>query len=83
MNCFYIIRDLMLGTLTLFYVKNKGTEQPAHPHSLISSFVICFLQCMISKFASNKNLAFSLVYVSEQAGLNLILSEIPRMRFSG
>ena len=31
---------------------NKGADQPAHPRSLISAFVICLLESTISKHAS-------------------------------
>ena len=31
---------------------NKGPDQPAHPHSLISNFVVCFLRRIIPRFAS-------------------------------
>ena len=33
---------------------NKGADQPAHPRSLISAFVICFLESMISNFATRE-----------------------------
>ena len=35
--------------MTLFYANNKGADQPVHPHSLISTFVIRFLESIISK----------------------------------
>ena len=30
------------------YGNNKGTDQPAHPHSLINAFVVCWLDSIIS-----------------------------------
>ena len=30
------------------YVNNKGADQPAHPRSLISAFVVCCLDSIIS-----------------------------------
>ena len=30
------------------YANNKGADQPAHPHSLISAFVVCCLDSIIS-----------------------------------
>ena len=36
--------DLKAKTLTLLLVNNKDTDQPAHPGSLISAFVICYLK---------------------------------------
>ena len=38
--------------LTFLHANNKGADQPAHSHSLISTFVICNLKIMISIFAS-------------------------------
>ena len=29
------------------YANNKGADQPAHPHSLISTFAVCFLDSII------------------------------------
>ena len=33
---------------------NKGTEQPVHPHRLISVFVIHFLENIISRLATSE-----------------------------
>ena len=30
------------------YMNNKGADQPAHPHSLISTFVVCCLDSIMS-----------------------------------
>ena len=35
-------------------VTNKGADQPAHPCSLISAFVICFLESITSKVATGE-----------------------------
>ena len=43
------------------HVKNRGTDQPAHPCSLISTCIICFLESTVVKAAPNKNLIGSLV----------------------
>ena len=59
---------------------NKGTGQLAHPRSLISAFVIRLLERIIPRLAiyvRNFNF-FYLGSVTEQAGFNLILSEIPK-----
>ena len=37
---------------------NTGTDQPAHPRSLISAFVIRFLKSIISKLALREILIF-------------------------
>ena len=39
---------------------NKGTDQPAHPRSLISAFVIYLLESIISKLATNSTFLASL-----------------------
>ena len=51
------------------YANNKGADQPAHPRSLISAFVV---RCLDS---------ISLDSVDEQAGLCLAWSETPEDRF--
>ena len=57
---------------------NKGTDQPAHPHRLISAFVIRFLGSIISKLATCKISIFQLVSVAEEACLRRDLSETPK-----
>ena len=41
----------MRENLSLVVVSNKGANQPAHPHSLISSFVIPLLESIILKIS--------------------------------
>ena len=36
------------------FANNKGADQPAHPHSLISAFSIRLLETIISKLARAK-----------------------------
>ena len=60
---------------------NTGADQPAHPRSLISVFVIRFLESIISRLATSEISIFQLVSVAEQAGLNLTLSETPKTGF--
>ena len=36
------------------YANNKGADQPVHPHSLISTFVVCCLDIMICILAISK-----------------------------
>ena len=36
------------------YANNRGADQPAHPHSLISDFAVCFLDSIIPVFAKFK-----------------------------
>ena len=37
---------------------NKGADQPAHPRSLISAFVLLFLERITSELATNKIATF-------------------------
>ena len=59
-----------------------GADQPAHPRSLISAFVIRFLESYICKLASGEIKIIYLVFVAEETGLNLALSETPKTVFS-
>ena len=47
---------LIASKLTLLHANNKGVDQPVHPHSLISDFVIArhFLESIIIKLDSCK-----------------------------
>ena len=40
--------------LTSGFVNKKGTDRIVHPYSLISAFVICLLNGVISKLALSK-----------------------------
>ena len=62
------------------YVNNKGTDQPVHPHSLISAFVGCFLDSIIPTL--DKFQTFKLASVGEEVGLSLTLVQTPKDRFS-
>ena len=42
-------------SLTLLHANNKGVDQPAHPHSLISALVIRSLTSMIAEFITQKS----------------------------
>ena len=54
---------------------NTGAEQPAHPHSLISDFVIRYLESFICKLAISEISTFKLVFVAEETNLKLALLE--------
>ena len=49
---FYILREKEMSRAmrkcVMSYANNKGADQPAHPHSLISAFVVRCLDCIIS-----------------------------------
>ena len=64
------------------YASNKAADQPAHPCSLSSAFVVRCLDSIISILAIAKISRLSLVSVSEQAGLSLTWSHISEGRFS-
>ena len=63
------------------YKNNKGTDQPAHPHSLISTFVVRCLDSKIPLLAAAEFSRFLLVSIAEQAGLSLTWSNIPKTVF--
>ena len=64
------------------FANNKGADQPGHPRSLISTFVIRFSGSSISKLTTLEILAFQLVSVAEETGLSLVLSETPKTGFA-
>ena len=53
------------------YANNKGADQPDHPRSLISTFVVRCLDSMICVLAISKVSRSKLASVTEQACLNL------------
>ena len=55
-------------TCLRWFANNKGVDQPAHPRSLISAYVIHLLESSISKLATSKISLFYVVSVAEQAG---------------
>ena len=60
------------------YANNKGTGQPAHPRSLISTFVVRYLDSIrptLDKLKIQDS-------VAEQACLSLTVSQIPKDKFS-
>ena len=69
-------------TCLMPYANNKNADQPAHPHSLISTFVIRCLPSIISILAKCKISGLYLASVAEQAGLSHTWSQTPEDRFS-
>ena len=53
------------------YANNKDADQPAHPHSLISTFVVRCLDSIIPLVSKSEISSLYLAYVAAQAGLNL------------
>ena len=66
----------------LCHANNKGADQPAHPRSLISAFVVRCLGSVISLVSVTKISSLMLASVAEQAGLSLTRSETPKDTFS-
>ena len=64
------------------YASNKGADQPAHPCSLISTFVVRCLDSVMSLVSVTKISSLMLASVAEQAGLSLTSLETPEDTFS-
>ena len=64
------------------YANNKGTDQPAHPRSLISTFVVRCLDSVMSLVSVTKISSLMLASVAEQASLSLTWAETPEDKFS-
>ena len=58
-------------TCLMSYADNKGADQPAHPRSLISAFVVRCLCSVMSLVSVTKISSLMLASVAEQAGLSL------------
>ena len=50
----YVIWASTRESLSSGFANNKGADQPAHPRSMISAFVICFLKSIISKLGTGE-----------------------------
>ena len=51
------------------FVNNEDADQPAHPRSLVSAFVIRLLESIISRLPTSENSIFYLVSIPEQVDL--------------
>ena len=63
------------------YANNKEADQPEHPRSLISAFVVRCLDSIIPLVCIVVISLRSLASVAEQAGLSLTWSESPKTVF--
>ena len=63
------------------YANNKGADQPAHPHSLISAFVVRCLDSIVSLDSIAEISRLKLASVAAHAGLCLAWSETPEDTF--
>ena len=64
------------------YANNKDADQPVHPRSLISTFVVRCIVSVMSLISVTKMSSLMLASVAEQAGLSLTWSETPEDTFS-
>ena len=64
------------------YANNKGADQPAHPRSLISTFVVRYLDSIIPLVSISETSRLLLVAVAEQTGLSHTWSKISEDTFS-
>ena len=64
------------------YANNEGADQPAHPHSLISAFIVHCLDSIIPLVSKSEISSLYLASVAAQAGLSLTLVANPEDRFS-
>ena len=72
----------MKKRVLMSYANNKGGDQPAHPCSLISTFVVHCLDNVMSLVSVTKISSLMLASVAEQASLSLTWLETPKDRFS-
>ena len=63
------------------YANNKGADQPAHPRSLISAFVVRFLDNIIPLVSISKMPILWLASEAVQPGLSLTWSETSKTGF--
>ena len=67
--------------LFMLYANNKGADRPAHPRSLISTFVIRCLDSIIPLVSISKISSLQLASVAEQAGLSLLWMQTRKTGF--
>ena len=70
------------NTCLMSYANNKGADQPAHPRSLISAFVVRCLDSIMSLVSVAQISSLMLASVAKQASLSLTSSEPPEDTFS-
>ena len=64
------------------HANNKGADQSAHPHSLISAFVVRYPDSVMSLVSVTKIASLMLASIAEQASLSLTWSETSEDTFS-
>ena len=63
------------------YANNKGADQPVHPRSLISAFVVHCLDNILSLLSISELSSLYIASVAAQAGLGLTWSKTPKTGF--
>ena len=63
------------------YANNKGADQPAHPRSLISTFVVRCLDSIIPLVSISEISSLYLASVAAQASLWVTWSKTPKTGF--
>ena len=63
------------------YANNKGADQPTHPRSLISAFVVRCLDSIMSLVSVTKISSLLLASVAEQDSLSLTGRKLQKTRF--
>ena len=61
--------------------KQQGTDQPGHPRSLISTFVVCCLDSKIPLVSTSEISSLYLASVAVKAGVCLTWSQTPTADF--
>ena len=65
----------------MLYANNKGADQPAHPRSLISVFLVRCLDTIISLVSISEISSLYLATVAKQAGFSLPWSQTLKTGF--
>ena len=60
------------------YANNKGADQPAHPHSLISAFIVRCLDSILPLVSISEISSLYLASLAAQASLCPTLSQTPK-----
>ena len=63
------------------YANNKGADKPAHPHSLISAFIVRILDSIIPLVSRSKISRLYLASEAAQPGLRFTWSETSKTGF--
>ena len=79
-NCLHLLSHVMRKPV-MPNANNKGADQPVHPRSLISAFVVRCLDSRILPVSISELSSLCLPSVAAQAGLSLTWSKTPKTGF--